>query len=78
MPSYRFHVFNDIDTPPGDSESFDSLAAAHLKAVSYARALAADSVKLGRLHLGHRIDIEDEGGAVLATVTFADVVDVVG
>jgi hypothetical protein len=76
MPLYRFHIRNDIDAPDEEGEHFDNLAAAHLRAIDYARDLASAAVRQGRLDRKHRIDVEDEDGKVLVTVTFADAVEV--
>jgi hypothetical protein len=76
MPVYHFHVLNDIDAPDEDGLEFDNLAAAHLKAIHFARDLASAAVQQGRLDLKHRIDIEDDTGKVLATVTFKDAIEI--
>jgi ATP-dependent 26S proteasome regulatory subunit len=76
MPLYRFHVRNDIDAPDDEGENLHNLAAAHLKAIDYARDLASAAVRQGRLDRKHRIDVEDEDGKVLVTVTFAEAVEV--
>ncbi|MCP3732708.1 hypothetical protein M9978_20015 [Sphingomonas sp. MG17] len=76
MGRFFFHVINDIGVPDEEGEDFDNLAAAHLRAIDYARDLASASVRQGRLDLQHRIEINDAEGKVLATVTFADAVDV--
>ncbi|UZK66617.1 DUF6894 family protein [Sphingomonas sp. M1-B02] len=76
MPNYRFHVLNDIDAPAEESEQHANLAVAHLKAIEYARDLASAAVRLGKLDLKHRIDIEDEEGKVLMSVTFGDSIEV--
>ena len=76
MPRYRFHVLNDIDAPDGEGQELTSLAAAHLQAIDYARELASASVRQGRLDLTHRIDIEDDVGKVLSTVTFGEAVHI--
>lgn len=75
MPRFRFHVVNDIDAPDEEGEELANLAAAHLKAIDYARDLASAAVRLGKLDLRHRIDVEDDEGKVLLTVTFADAID---
>lgn len=75
MPHFRFHVLNDIDAPDDEGQDLDNLAAANLKAIDYARDLASAAVRQGRLDLKHRIDVEDESGSVLLTVTFADAID---
>jgi hypothetical protein len=76
MPYFRFHVINDIDAPDDEGQEVDNLAAAHLKAIDYARDLASAAVRQGRLDLKHRIDVEDHSGKVLLTVTFADAIDI--
>lgn len=76
MPTYFSHVLNDIDAPDEEGHELASLAAAHLRAIDYARDLASVAVRQGRLDLGHRIDVEDDGGKVLLTVTFADAVEI--
>ena len=78
MPLYRFHIRNDIDAPDEEGQALDNLAIAHLKAIDYARDLASAAVRQGRLDRTHAIDIEDEDGNVLVTVTFAEAVEVIG
>ena len=77
MPHFRFHVLNDIDAPDDEGQELPNLAAAHLKAIDYARDLASAAVAQGRLNLKHRIDVEDEEGKVLLTVTFAEAIDII-
>jgi hypothetical protein len=76
MPQFRFHVINDVDAPDEEGQELPNLAVAHLKAIDYARDLASAEVRQGRLDLKHRIEVEDDGGEVLLTVTFADAIDV--
>ena len=76
MPTYRFHVLNDIDAPDEEGVELDNLALAHLKAIDAARDIASAAVRQGRLNLKHRIDVEDDSGTVLMTVTFADAIEV--
>lgn len=75
MPHFHFHVLNDIDAPDSEGQELANLAVAHLKAIDYARDLASASVRQGRLDLTHRIDVEDDAGQVLLTVTFGDAID---
>jgi hypothetical protein len=75
MPTFRFHVHNDIDASDDEGLELPNLADAHLKAIDFARDLAAHAVRQGRLDLRHRIDIEDEAGNVLLKVTFAEAVE---
>lgn len=76
MPKYLFHIVNDIDAPDQEGLELDNIALAHLKAIGYARDLASASVRQGRLDLKHRIDVENEAGEVLVSVTFAEAVEI--
>lgn len=75
MPNFRFHVINDIDAPDEEGQELPNLAIAHLKAIDSARDLASAAVRQGRLDLKHRVDIEDEAGKVLLSVTFGDAIE---
>jgi hypothetical protein len=76
MPMFRFHVINDIDAPDEEGLELANLAAAHLKAIDFVRDLASAAVRQGRLDMKHRIDIEDDAGKVLLTVTVAEAIEV--
>lgn len=76
MPIFRFHIINDIDVADPEGQELPNLAAAHLRAIDYARDLAAAAVRQGRLDLKHRIEVEDKDGAKLVTITFADAIEV--
>ena len=54
------------------------LEAAKRAALSGARGLASEQVLKGYLDLRHRVEVRDETGASLATVTFRDAVALVG
>ena len=73
MPRFYFHLFNDVDVPDCEGKELADLAAARDYADRQARALmAAMIVEEGRLVLHHRIDIEDEDHARIASVGFGD------
>ena len=77
MNPYFFHVFNDEETRDESGQMFDDLAAARASAERDCISLAMESIAEYRhLTLHHRIDIEDAGGIILATVRFGDVIDV--
>ena len=77
MPQFYFHLYNDMNVADHEGENLPDLAAAKAYAIVQARALAGATVKEeGRIALNHRIDIEDERQAVLATVSFRDVIAV--
>jgi predicted transport protein len=50
--------------------------AARSSAFASAREMACVEVQKGHLHLGHRVEVEDESGTILATVQFRDVVEI--
>lgn len=54
------------------------LEAAHANGIKEAREMMVETVAEGRINLSHRIDIADESGAVLDSVTFAEAVTVEG
>jgi hypothetical protein len=77
VPQFYFHLYNDMDVPDDEGEDLPDLHAARAYADRQARALVGESAKQeGRIVLWHRIDIEDEQGAVLDVVHFRDVVQV--
>jgi hypothetical protein len=78
MSRYFFHVHDDVEASDQDGVELPSIEAAKWEALRGARSLAAEQVLEGRLNLGHSIDVADETGAVVATVTFRDAVAVEG
>ena len=78
MPRYYFHVFNDRTCIDEDGQDLDSLHQAREVAIDSARELVCESVSKGHLNLEHRIDIADEAGALLMSVTFREAFTVVG
>lgn len=75
MPRYYFHLHNDVDAPDDEGVEFPDLEAARQHAMADARFTAGETVKeMGHFVGHHRIDIEDETGAVLAIVRFDDAV----
>jgi hypothetical protein len=77
VPRFYFHLHNDVDLPDDEGSEHPDLEAARAHAVKCARVTFAEVAKdEGRVVLHHRIDIEDEQGAVLSTVYFRDAVKV--
>jgi hypothetical protein len=77
MAVFFFHLINDVDAPDDEGKELPDLEAAMRHARRHARFIAAETVRAdGKIVLSHRIDVEDEGGNVLGTVTFGDVVDI--
>jgi Domain of unknown function (DUF6894) len=79
VPTYFFHLHNDIDARDEDGRDLPDLDAARELAREQARFTFAETIRdEGRANLDHRIDIEDEHGRVLETVRFRDVVKIEG
>ncbi len=78
MPRYYFHVYDDVEALDDEGLDRADAEAAVAGAVNAARELAAEEVRRGKLNLGHRIEVEDESGSVIAAVMFRDCVLVEG
>lgn len=76
MPTFFFNVYDDLAATDEDGLELPDLDAAKAEAVRGARALACEQVTRGRLNLSHRIEVTDEIGRTVATVTFRDAVTV--
>jgi hypothetical protein len=77
MPRYYFHLHDDMDVPDPEGTELPNVEAALASAMAQGRQMAGDLVKEeGRLHLSHRIDIEDALHSVLDTVLIRDVVTI--
>lgn len=77
MPLYFFHLHNDVDTVDDEGSELPDAEAARSYAIDQAREMAAESVRAyGHLILDHRIDVTDESGAAVTSVTFEQVVRV--
>jgi hypothetical protein len=77
MGRYYFHLRNDLDVPDDEGKELTDLQAARALAIVMARFEVAEAAKLdGRILLSHRIDIEDEQGRVLSSVSFNEAASV--
>ena len=78
MPHYYFHLYNDIVALDEEGGEFPDLEAAYANGIKEAREAMLDTVAAGRINLSHWIDIADEAGAVVATISFREAVAVEG
>ena len=76
MPRFFFHVYDDVVALDDEGIELPDAEAARRAALDGARALAADQVRKGRLDLRHRIEVVDESGARVLSVTFDEAVRV--
>ncbi len=78
MPRFFFHVYDDIVAQDEEGTELPNLAAARLHALMGARDLIAEQVRHGHFELSHWIDVIDEHGEKVLTLTFRDAVDIRG
>ena len=76
MPRYFFHVYDDIIAHDDEGAELPNLAAARLNALLGARDLISEQVRRGYIVLSHWIDVADEQGETVLTVTFRDAIDI--
>jgi hypothetical protein len=76
VPRYFFNVYDDIIAHDDEGAELPNVAAARLKALVGARALMSEQVSRGYLVLSHWIDVVDEQGDAVLTLTFAEAVDI--
>lgn len=75
MPRFFFHVFDDVVARDDEGIELADSQAAREAALAGARELICEQVRRGRVCLQHRIVVEDEAGAAVAAIAFADAVD---
>jgi hypothetical protein len=72
VPRFFFHVIDD--TVSRDDEGLDlaDVGEARLKALAGIRGMICGQVMDGRLFLHHRVDVEEEDGDTVLSLTFGD------
>lgn len=78
MPRYYFHLRNEFDAEDEEGLELPDLAAARLSAMEAARELCCADIKQGWLNLDYRIDVANEQGDLVLTVTFREAFDIKG
>ena len=76
MPRFFFHVFDDMTVCDDEGLDLPDVEAAARAALAGAREMICVQVKNGRLHLGHRIEVEDEAGAQVLVLHFGDAIEI--
>jgi hypothetical protein len=72
MPHFYFHVYNHDITIGEEGRDLPDLAAARELALDSARDLVCESVHQGHLNLDHRIEVQDDAGETVITLTFRE------
>jgi hypothetical protein len=78
MPRYFFHVINDLVATDEEGMVLPDLDAAREQAMDSARELVCEAVHKGHLNLDHRIEVEDEEGNTLLSISYRDAFTVTG
>ena len=78
MPRYHFNLHNGLG-PLADEEGreLSDLGAARAEGLKCARAMIAEDILGGRLDLTGRIEVTDDAGSLLLTITFAEAVETI-
>jgi hypothetical protein len=69
-------VYDDVIAEDEEGAELPNLAAARLNALIGARDLMTEQVRRGYIVLSHWIDVMDEQGEKVLTITFRDAIDI--
>jgi hypothetical protein len=79
MPRYRLKIQNGFgDTPDDEGGQYPDAAAARREAVAGIRSLVSEEASNGVIDLSGPIDIVADDGLILATVSFAQAIELRG
>ena len=76
MPRYFFHIYDDIVMKDDEGLELADAEAARDQALKGAREMMCEQMRQGRLSLHHRIEIEDEAGAIVLRLGFGEAVTI--
>jgi len=77
MAHYRFNLHNSIGfVPDEEGRELAGLDEARAEAVKGVRSLVAEDALQGCIDLRGKLEVVDEGGAIVLTVLFGDAVEV--
>ena len=76
MPRYFFNVYDDVIASDDEGMDLPNEQAARLHDIIGARDIMVEQVRRGYLVRSHWIDVVNDQGEVLLTVTFGDAVDI--
>jgi hypothetical protein len=78
MPRFYFHVFNDVTATDEEGIELPDAGAAREQALESARELVCESIHKGELNLDHRIEVTDEAGGKVLTISYRDAFTLTG
>ena len=78
MQRYFINIYNDADVMDEEGSDFPDMTAAKDLAIRGARAMMAEHIISGRpINRGHRVEIADCSGKVLAVIPFGEIITIV-
>lgn len=72
MPRFYFHLFNQISARDHEGRDVSDLQSARIRAVDDIRSIISEDARSGQLDLRGRIEIADEDGQTVDTVSFIE------
>ena len=77
MPRFFFHLREESGLiPDEEGREFPTLAEARLHALEGIRSIMSDEVKAGRIDLSGQLEIADDRGTALLTLSFDEAVEI--
>jgi hypothetical protein len=76
MKRYRFHAFSHVHAIDQEGSDHRDLAGVRAYAVACARDMMREDLRLGVLDLGHRIEAQDQHGAVVYVLYYRDAITI--
>jgi hypothetical protein len=78
VPRYFFHLYNDEISLDEEGLELADLDAARASAIDAARDLACGSIQRGRINLEDHIDVHDESGEKVLTISYRQAFTILG
>ena len=76
MPRYLFHLHSDPNAMDEEGRELPDVAAAREYAMEAARDMVCADIKQGWLNLDHSIEVVDDQGMPLFTITFREAFEI--
>ena len=76
MPRYFFHIYDDDVLFDDEGMELAGVEAAREQALAGVRDMMCEQMRSGRLSLRHRVEVEDERGENVLTLSFGDAVGI--
>ena len=76
VPRFFFHVLDDAVSRDDEGLDLPDLEAARMEALAGMRGMICAQVMKGRLILNLRVDVQEDGGGTVLSLTFGDAVTI--